>query len=295
MQTGLFDYQSLKMQFVRLMYLLLLLTVSGGTSAQVFWSVTDGEGKQNWLLGTVHSEDPRLLEFPEALLDALKQADRLALELVPDSAMLQQLRQAMHYDNGGLDEVLEPELYRAVVEILERDYGMGEPAVRRTRPWAVAMTLSVPPPETGLFMDLALSFRASGLGLDVIALETVDEQLGFLTGMTEEQQVELVRTAVADYNDIPELFEKLISTYLDGDLERLEALSFEHMQGMSPELLDYFTDIGLVHRNQVMLRRARPHLESGGLIIAVGALHLAGEQGLVRLLEAEGYTLKGIY
>jgi uncharacterized protein len=92
----------------RLMLPALLLAISCTAQAQVFWSVTDDEGRQNWLLGTVHSEDPRLLEFSEELLDAIKQGDRLALELVPDMAVLERLQQAMHFDNGGLNEVLEP-------------------------------------------------------------------------------------------------------------------------------------------------------------------------------------------
>ena len=283
------------MQPARFALIALLLALSSTVSAQVLWSVTDDHGRQNWLLGTVHSEDPRLLEFPEALLDALGQADRLALELVPDAAMLERLQQAMHYDNGGLDQALEPELYDEVVRILDAGYGMGEPAVRRLRPWAAAMTISVPPPQTGLFMDLALSFRARGMGVDVIALETIDEQLDFLKGLSHDAQIELLRSAVSEHERMRETFEELITAYLTGDLGELEALSMRQLDGMDEEIVDHFHDIGLVQRNQVMVERALPYLEQGGLMIAVGALHLVGEDGLVSLLEREGFTLEGIY
>jgi uncharacterized protein len=172
---------------------------------------------------------------------------------------------------------------------------MGEPAVRRLRPWAAAMTISVPPPETGLFMDLALSFRASGMGLEVIALETIDEQLDFLMGLSHEGQIELVRSAVAEHERMPEMFEELVSAYLSGDLDELEALSMQQLEEMDEEIVDHFKEIGLVRRNQVMVERALPYLEEGGLIIAVGALHLVGEYGLVNLLKQEGYRLEGIY
>jgi uncharacterized protein len=274
--------------------LVLLLTLSSG-QAQVFWSVSDDGGRQNWLLGTVHSEDPRLLEFPPELMQALREADRLALELVPDAGMLSRLNEAMHYDQGRLNEVLEPELYAQVVRLMDQDYGMGEPAVRRMRPWAVAMTLSLPPPQTGLFMDLALSFRASGMGKDVVALETLDEQLAFLEGLEKHLQIKLVRQAVADHALIPELFEKLISTYLSGDLERLEAQSREQLGSLDEAIVEHFNQVGLVDRNRVMLERARPWLAEGGLIIAVGALHLPGENGLIELLRAEGFRVEGIY
>ncbi len=283
------------MHVARIVLIALLAVSTSGVSAQVFWSVTDDEGRQNWLLGTVHSEDPRLLDFPGELIEALQQSDRLALELVPDATMLERLQQAMHFEDSGLDEVLEAELYDQVVRILDESYGMGEPAVRRLRPWAAAMTLSVPPPQTGLFMDLALSFRAGGMGLDVIALETLDEQLEFLKGMSHEAQLELIRTAVEEHENMPETFERLVSAYLAGDLDELEALSQHQLEGVDEEVVRHFNEIGLNQRNHVMLGRALPHLEQGGLVIAVGALHLVGDEGLIRLLEEEGFELEGIY
>lgn len=275
--------------------LLLLLLVASSASAQVFWSVTDDEGRQNWLLGTVHSEDPRLLDFRPELMDALKGSRMLALELVPDSSMLRRLNEAMHFDNGALPELLDEALYAKVVDLMATNYGMGEPAVARMRPWAVAMTLSLPPPETGLFMDLALSFRAAGMGKEVFALETLDEQLAFLSGLTERAQIDMIRQAVADFDRIPELFDELIVTYLSGDLDALERLSFEQLDEMDAEVRDHFYQVGLVDRNRVMLERARTELEAGGLIIAVGALHLPGEHGLIQLLRDAGYTVEGIY
>ena len=283
------------MHLARIGLIALLALFAITANAQVFWSITDEEGRQNWLLGTVHSEDPRLLDFSPKLLDALRESDRLALELVPDASMLERLQQAMHFEEGGLHEVLEPGLYDEVVRILEESYGMGEPAVRRLRPWAAAMTLSVPPPQTGLFMDLALSFRAGGMGLDVIALETLDEQLEFLKGMSHEAQLELIRTAVEEHENMPETFEKLVSAYLDGNLDELEALSQSQLESMDEEVMRHFNEIGLKQRNHVMLERALPYLEKGGLVIAVGALHLVGEDGLVRLLEEEGFELEGVY
>ncbi len=263
--------------------------------AQVFWSVSDADGNQNWLLGTVHSEEPRLLEFPDELLEALESSERLALELVPDAGMLDELNRAMHYDSDRLEEVLGSELYAEVVALMERHYGMGEPAVRRMRPWAVAMTLSIPAPETGLFMDLALSFRASGMGVEVMALETLDEQLNFLAGIDKPGQIALVRQAVEEFDQMKEMFEALIGAYLDGDLDRLEKLSRAEIDRMDPNLAAHFDQVGLVERNHRMVERALPYLRKGGLMIAVGALHLPGEDGLIELLRAEGFRVEGVY
>ncbi len=271
---------------------LVALLLSSAVRAQVLWSVEGPQGQQNWLLGTVHSEDPRLLDFPEALLDALAAADRLALELVPDMAMMEVLNEAMHYPEARLHEVLEPEIYARLVAILDQHYGMGEPAVRRLRPWSAAMTVAVPPPQTGLFMDLVLSIRARGLDKEVVALETIEEQLDFLAGMSKPMQLALLRQAVADFPRQDELFEALVATYLAGDLDRLEAVAADQMANLDPELRAHFEQVGMIGRNHTMVERAWPWLEQGGLMIAVGALHLPGEEGLVELLRARGLRVR---
>lgn len=283
------------MSIVRLIVLAGIFLLVGHAHGQMFWSVTDEDGRQNWLLGTMHSEDPRLLDFPPALMDALRESQRVALELVPDTSMLERLNQAMNYDSGRLNEVLEPDLYARVVELLDQAYGMGEPAVRRMKPWAAAMTLSMPPPQTGLFMDLALSFRASGMGKDVVALETLDEQLAFLEGLSERAQIELLRQAVADFEQIDEVFETMIGLYLSSDLAALEEYSRGQLDDFDDEIASHFNQVGLIDRNKVMLERAVPYLAEGGVLIAVGALHLPGEHGLIELMRQEGYTVEGIY
>lgn len=283
------------MTALRCFFCALLLMLTPLADAQVFWELESPEGKKSWLLGTMHSEDPRLLDFRPELLEALAEGEVFAMELVPDATMLQELNAAMHYDRDErLNDVLDEALYARVVELLE-GYGMGEPAVRRLRPWAAAMTLSVPPPETGLFMDLALSFRAGGLGLKVKALETLQEQLDFLRGTSEAQQIEMIRQAVDNHQRMPELFEQLIGAYLAGDLEEMEAMAEAQLSEVSAELRAHFIDVGLDRRNRTMLERALPLTGEGGAIIAVGALHLPGETGLIKGFREAGYEVRAVY
>lgn len=264
-------------------------------SAQVLWSVTDEDGRQNWLLGTLHSEDPRLLEWPPELVGAMQSSDRMALELVPEAGMLGRLREAMSYGDGRLREVMGDELFDEVVSLLAADYGLTETAVDRMRPWAVAMTLATPPPETGMFMDMMLGARARGAGLDVVALETVDEQIDFLSGLPLDDQIALIRDAVENHDAYRAAFEDLIAAYLDGDLERLVALADEQFAGLPDHIARHFQQRGLVERNRRMLERAEGWLDSGGLIIAVGALHLPGDEGLIELLRRRGWRVEGVY
>lgn len=294
MHSHRFDHRSSRLRALRLVAVAVLM-LPAAALAEVFWSVTDDSGRQNWLLGTMHSEDPRLLEWPAPLMNALQQADRIALELVPDAGMLERLQDAMVSRERQLDEVLDPQLYDRVVTVLTEKYGMTESAVKRLRPWAVALTLATQPPQTGMYMDLMLSYRAQGAGLDVVALEEVDEQIDFLAGLSLEDQISLIRETVDDHGAYQAVFDDLVSAYLEGDLDRLDAVAGRQMAGLDERIVRYFNEEGLVARNRKMLDRAEAWLEEGGLIIAVGALHLHGEEGMVALLRERGWRVEGIY
>ncbi|UCE88321.1 MAG: TraB/GumN family protein [Pseudomonadota bacterium] len=67
------------------------------------------------------------------------------------------------------------------------------------------------------------------------------------------------------------------------------------MEQSDPEIAELFTRRFIVERNRLMLERMQPRLREGNAFIAVGALHLPGEQGLLRLLERRGYRVKAIY
>jgi uncharacterized protein len=85
------------------------------------------------------------------------------------------------------------------------------------------------------------------------------------------------------------------TAYVARDLAALSGLNDKYsMQG----------DAGLTHkinsalidqRNQRMVQRMDSYLREGGAFVAVGALHMPGEQGLLSLLRKRGYRVISIY
>lgn len=276
--------------------LLSLQPVAAATQASdshdVFWALKGPSGSTGYLLGTVHSEDARVLEFTEQFLERLGDCDTFAMEIVPDLTLMQRLMAYMQLPEGeSLEAVVGPQRSVALVEAFDA-YGMPPEQVLRLKPWAATISLSLPPPKTGLFLDFQLSLRAAGSGLQVVGLETLEEQLAFLDAMPEEQQLELLDQALADQDQVAQLHDQLVSAYLEGSLEELAVLAEEQMDGLSPATKRYFIDEGIDQRNKRMLQAALPLLAEGCTFIAVGALHLPGDNGLLDLARSAGFTLQ---
>lgn len=257
----------------------------------LFWAIQKDGQAVGYLLGTIHSEDPRVLDFSEDFIDKLKSNDVFAMEMVPDMPTLARLTEYMHYPPGQtLESVIGAERYSKLNSALS-DYKLPPQFLSRMKPWAAMMTLSTPPPETGFFMDLSLSLRASGSGLQVIGLETLEQQLSFLENMPMPMQLSLLDKAIAEFDGVKEAHDEMVDAYLRNNLPELQTLSDEQLQAVGEEAGRYFVAAGIHARNLRMFESLLYQIENKRVFIAVGALHLPGEKGLINLLRLKGFEL----
>jgi uncharacterized protein YbaP (TraB family) len=278
--------------------LLCLLSLSGVIHASppddtaIFWSISSKGEPAGYLLGTIHSEDPRVLDFSEDFSELLSSNRVFAMEMVPDLPTLQKLTGFMQYQDGTtLEGVIGKERY-AKLKVALADYRVPADWIARMKVWAAMMSISVPPPETGLFMDFSLSLRAAGSGLKVVGLETLEQQLAFLENMPLEQQLILLDQALAEYKNASALHDQMVDSYLHGDLQALSAQASEQLGELGEEAQQYFLYEGVELRNRRMIDTLLPILETDRVFVAVGALHLPGNTGLIQLLRDRGYELQ---
>ena len=277
---------------------LLLLAMPAGAQDEadsaLFWRISKNAEGVGYLLGTIHSEDPRVLEFPETLIAELKSCQVFAMEMVPDLPTLTRLTNYMQYpESGTLRETIGEERYARAMAALSA-YQVPDEWKQKMKVWAVLMTLSVPAPETGFFMDLSLSLRAAGAGLRVTGLETLEQQLSFLESMPMEYQLVLLDQALEEYPNVGEVHDRMVDAYLEGQLPALARLSDEQFAALDPVIGDYFIEKGITDRNQRMVTSLLPLLEESAVFVAVGALHLPGQNGILALLRAQGYSLEAL-
>ena len=273
-------------------------TVSGASSAQqtgILWQIEKQGIKPSYLLGTVHSDDSRIVNIPRPVLLKLRAADSFAAELKMDRFTAHETRRLMLLPHGQtLESIIGAARYKSCVRLLER-YGIPESSVQQMKPWAVIVTLSMPQGRGGEVLDQRLYREAEILGKQVFGLETGKEQVATLESFSLPEQLEILDDAIRDVDRLPAMFDEIVHYYLKRDLAGLERISEKYMLQGNRAIARQFRNRILIDRNYRMLRRMKPRLMQGNSFIAVGALHLPGEEGLLRLLEKEGYKVSAVY
>ncbi len=275
---------------------LFLSLVLGAAAADpgLFYRLEKPGRPVHYLLGTMHSDDPRVLSVADRVRPQLEEVAQVALEILPDGAGLFQAGLAMLLPPGQrLSELLGPDLYRQVESAMARK-GVPSPVLERLKPWAVAVVLGTPPLH-GEALDQRLYREALALGREAKALETPEEQLALFDELSPELQKRMVEEVLAQQERLKEQLEQLTAAYLAGDLERLQRLSLEYDAAGDEALARWFRERLIRRRNHRMAERLLPLLERDATLVAVGALHLPGNEGLIKLLESAGYRATPLF
>jgi len=280
--------------WVMVLYFLFLTAAYGDSTNTRLWKIDKNGIESSYILATMHSEDPRILYLPHNYNIIFKNAKSFTAEIdmsLDNSAALAKIM--MLPKNKKLRKLIGNDLFEKSVTIL-KGFGIPEKFVNRMKPWAVLMTLSYPKSKTGLFLDKLLFEQAIKMKKKSYGLETVQEQIAIFNNISYLHQTILLRDSIKQYPNFGKQLEKLKLLYIKGDLDGLVHFNKEIMlQGnyrVAQKLMKKLID----NRNEIMVKRMQVRLREGGAFIAVGALHLPGEVGILQLLRNQQYKLTPI-
>jgi len=294
-------HYTIRMRQVCILPLLLLflpatLTLAGSDRQQgLLWEIAAPGQSPGYLFGTIHSGAPAVLALPEPVQKTFDAADSVVLEVLLDLEAMRYSSQVMLLAEGRLlSDITGKKLFEQTSRAI-RTRGIPEVVLERMKPWAAAVTLSMPAPEAGEVLDMKLYQQALQAGKPVFGLESIQEQLAIFDDMPEQQQLVLLRDAVENFAEIEAMQGELVDAWLQRNLGALMSINDAAMQAGDRQLAAEFQDRLIVRRNQLMAERLQPYLGEGNVFIAVGALHLPGETGLLNLLEQRGYAVRALY
>jgi hypothetical protein len=272
-----------------------LVATADDTGRGLLWEISKPGMAPSYLFGTIHSEDPEVLALAEPVEHAFSGSNSVVLEVLLDlEAMMYSSTVMLMTDGRLLSDILDESLFRQTATVMQTR-GIPELVLERMKPWAVATALAMPVAETGMVLDMALYQQALEDGKQVYGLETIQEQLDVFEGMSMNDQVALVRDSVEQFSGIEAMHKTLIDAWKERDLAEMLAINEAAMETGDQRMAEEFQRRLVTDRNQRMADRMQPYLKQGKAFVAVGALHLPGEQGLLKLLEQRGYSVRVIY
>jgi uncharacterized protein len=263
----------------------------------LLWRVERVGAAPSHLFGTVHLADKRATTLPDEVRIQFDAAKSFAMEVGLDQSNVAALAARMMYRDGrDLPAVIGEALFRKIVP-LTAALGLPPEITRLFKPWAMVLLLQMPQQNSADVLDFMLQRMAGEQGKALFYLETIDEQVAALDKMPDKEQLALLRHTVETHHELDAKREEMLQAYLQRDLGLLWRIS-EAEVAQRPELRplkQVFDQRLLFDRNIRMAQRMQPQLKSGSAFIAVGAMHLYGERGLLALLAREGYRVTRVY
>ncbi len=276
--------------------LLIVIILSGNLFAKTsLWKI---QGKSNtvYLLGSIHLLKPAAYPLDPAVEDAFNDSPNLVFEMNMDSAATpgaQQfiLSKAMFKDEQSLKSALSPSAFQ-LADSLCTVVGMDINRLLLFKPWMVATTVMLVKIQKMGFdpnfgVDRVYFQKGKKAQKNLLAFETVQEQIGFIDGLALPVQEKMIRQMAIEFNTIETYLDDIVSSWKSGSTKSLVALFLESYR-QEPEL----HEILLNQRNRNWMKKIRTYLDgSENYMIIVGAGHIVGENGLIRLLEKAGFEL----
>jgi uncharacterized protein len=178
-------------------------------------------------------------------------------------------------------------------------------SVKLLKPWILAGVLATPACEAARkgqgaeILDIHLATRAKKDGKAVEGLETMAEQIGAMASLPIEDHVKSLVETLRMGDKADDAFETMIALYAAGNTARImptlnAALKAEGETPADADAAKAFEEKMITNRNFTMAERLPEHLQNGGAFVAIGALHLPGEKGVVQLLRDAGYTMSAV-
>lgn len=271
------------------------------SNAQLLWKVSgNGLQKPSYLFGTHHIADQTICDGIKGFNDAYNSVEHLYGEVDTDkmNGIATQLKvmTRMKLPKGQtLSSLYTEEQMKAIDAFVTEVMGVGAKSFDSYKPVMLSSSLQVfiamklfPEYDAAKAIDSHMQTRAKKDKKVVKGLETIDFQLDLLYDEPIEKQAADLLEMAENAKESEESIIKLTELYRQQDLKGLWNLMMEDTE---PEEME---DL-LFKRNRNWVEQMKEIMPSASAMFVVGAGHLPGEQGVIRLLENEGYKLEPIW
>jgi uncharacterized protein YbaP (TraB family) len=274
-----------------------------------FWRATRGK-EVITIAGTYHFDDPRHAPTLAALTPMITTASTVLVEAGPEEekALMSKIAKdpsTMVITEGPpLNQLLPADVWTPLSKALS-DRGIPAFMAAKFQPWYVLTLLSIPPCAMTQMtskpkgLDGMVIDTAQAAGVPVRGLEPFDTLFAIFDQLSTEELTEMLAATLAIEDKSEDYFTTLVDSYFAGESrkawELMRFISYD-MPGYTRAQVDEefakMEEIVAAKRNRAWIPVLTEAAAKGPVFTAFGALHLSGEDGVLNLLQKEGFTLE---
>ena len=273
------------------------------------WRAEDTSGNYIYLMGSMHMGDDAINYLPDYVNNAFNECPYLAVEadidsILQDTAKLQQLAVKLVYADGTtIKDHLSEDTYNGIVSLLQ-EKGMYQAQYEYCKPflWQSILTSALPIQTTLDIqhgVDMIFLQRAKNDNKQIIEIEDIDFQIDMFNSFSDGlYDLILSQFLKPNYSQLAsEYLSALYTMWKKGVIDESMILSgtfldttndnYEYMQ-------EYYNKL-IKERNIDMTKTIKSYLSSGQKVfVLVGSFHYCGEDGIISMLQKDGYTVSRI-
>ncbi|MEE9374213.1 MAG: TraB/GumN family protein [Saprospiraceae bacterium] len=258
----------------------------------LLWKLS-GDGLQDsYLYGTIHIIDDIDFFYPKGTMAALDKVTKIVFEI--DMAEMSDMSNAMAMmqkafmnDNKTLKDVMSVENYKMISDHFQK-LGLPIFLFQRIKPMFLTIFSSgdITPGDlqSGKIKSYEMEFakEAENRKLKTGGLETIDFQISVFDAIPYEDQANMLIESIKSADTGSDQFKEMVEIYKKQDISAMQDM----MKG--DETIEQYEDILLTKRNKNWIPQIKSMMGEESVFFAVGAGHLGGEMGVIKLLRNEG-------
>ena len=290
----------------RLITLLLVVAATLGAQAQLLWKVSgNGLDQPSYLFGTYHLAPLGIKDSIAALPQAMQDVQQVYGEIVmadmmkPEPLMKMQQQMMLPADTT-LKSLFSPAEFETIAQAVQEYLKVDIALLDRMKPAALMQQLTVlfylkhtPGYNPQEQLDASFQQEATKAGKKVGGLETVQSQLDILFNKPLRRQAEDLYCFLSNPDKAERQAKEVIAAYAAQDLDAMLRL-MEEKEGTkcdpTPEEMAQL----LYDRNHAWVKQMPALMQAAPTLFVIGAGHLPGDQGLIKLLQAQGYAVEAL-
>lgn len=260
------------------------------TENSTLWEVSgNGLTKPSYIAGTFHIMCSKDFEIKPKVMKALEKSDQFVMEINYTDPAEMTVMQKMYKTDKKLSDQLSPAEAKELDKILT-DYGTDLKKMDNSSSQALYALISmkaIPCPQTEIKLyEIELLQSAMKNKKKVSGLEKVEEQM---TSINKAYDLKAVMQQLKMGKEYEILLNKMLTAFKKEDVQSLYTLFKDDKMMNAAQEKAMLTD-----RNKNWAEKMPEMMKKESSFFAVGGSHLMGENGMIRLLRAKGYTVKPV-